>query len=89
MKVECITHGDVEGYRDDAGKLVCSVCVALKQAQAKEADDDAQRRTRAKKLVQDMLDPERMAAFKREREVEFKTALEDAFVNQFKHMQKN
>jgi hypothetical protein len=84
VRVECIKHGEVEGFRNPKGQLVCSICTAAKQEEAKETYDDTVRREQARKVVEHLFDPERMAAHRREREARFKECLVDAMAERFK-----
>jgi len=57
MKLECMKHGDVEGIRQDNGRLACEKCLAEKAervaAQAKKERDKATTDF-SKKLVDDL-----------------------------------
>lgn len=92
MKLECLKHGDVDSARDENGRLCCPLCVSERLAAAAERKADPEEKTRqenARKLVDYLMDPERMEAHRREREAEFRDCLVEAFANQDRHSKRN
>jgi len=102
MRVECLKHGDVEGVRNEKGRLACSICekekkdqprvVELKNVVVEDAGQQRQRysdpkKARARAFVDEMF--ERSQRDQARRQNEFMDMVADAVVAQQEHRKKN